>query len=116
MAVRTVVFYYILAGQNLSQLKPTNTMKRSIFLLICFCVLGFDTLTIRAFNPRPTFVNQTSDDLPPSYDQYENKSTGTIELGGTVHFNVSDDGAIGTVLVFYWDSPYETNVYLLTSD
>ena len=69
MAVRTVVFYYILAGQNLSQLKPTNTMKRSIFLLICFCVLGFDTLTIRAFNPRPTFVNQTSDDLPPSYDQ-----------------------------------------------
>ena len=41
MAVRTVVFYYILAEQNLSQLKPTNTMKRSIFLLICFCVLGF---------------------------------------------------------------------------
>lgn len=32
-------------------------------------MLGFDTLTIRAFNPRPTFVNQTSDDLPPSYDQ-----------------------------------------------
>lgn len=43
--------------------------------------------------------------------KYENKSTGSIELGGTVHFNVSDDGAIGTVLVFYWDSPYETNVY-----
>jgi len=35
----------------------------------------------------------------------------TAQHGGTVRFKVSTDGSMGTVLVFYWDSPYQSNIY-----
>lgn len=55
-------------------------MKKSVLFFICLCMLGSSALKIQAFNSRPTFVNQNSDDLPPSYDQ--------IVLQGNLMFGV----------------------------
>lgn len=60
---------------------------------------------------------EEEDDLYPDTitlnAKYENKATGTIEVGGTITFNVSQHGPIGHKTVFYWDNPYITNLYTI---
>ncbi|MBR1513146.1 MAG: fibronectin type III domain-containing protein [Bacteroidales bacterium] len=43
--------------------------------------------------------------------KYENKTTGTFDFGGTLTFNVSNNGPVGFTSVYYWDNPYVTNEY-----
>lgn len=46
-------------------------MKKLLPVLLCCCMFGISVLEMPAFNHEPSFVNETTDELPPSYDLIE---------------------------------------------
>ncbi len=56
-------------------------MKKTLFALLCCCMLGFFVLKAPAFNYEPSFVSEITEELPPSYD--------LIELQGSLMYGVS---------------------------
>ena len=56
-------------------------MKKRLLFLLCVCVFGISVMEMPAFNHEPSFVNETTDELPPSYDLIELRGNLVMSAG-----------------------------------
>lgn len=93
-------------------------MKKILLALLCCCLLSFIVLKTQAFNPEFSFVSETTDELPPSYDVIELQGSLVLSPGANpIEAGVNDNSIyiqfnqnFGTVIVTVYN-PNGLTVY-----